>query len=94
MSTHNEGLLTEVATAIGATLGRVARTSSELVHTAERKISNARPKKRARKAARRVKTRLRATARRTKKAARKASTAAKKVRRTAAGKARRALRAA
>lgn len=94
MSTHNEGLLTDVATAIGATLGRVAKTSSQLVHAAERKASNARPKHRSRKTARRVKTRLRAAAHRTKKAARKASTAAKKARRTAAGKARRALRAA
>jgi hypothetical protein len=61
MSEHQEGLLTDVASAIGTTLGRVANTTTELVRTAQRKAT-AQMKRRGRKSYRRRKLGVRATA--------------------------------
>lgn len=61
MSEPEQGLLVGAATAIGATLGRVASTAKKLVRTARRKAP-ARPGLRARKTSRHRKAGIRASA--------------------------------
>lgn len=94
MTPNDEGLLTDVATAIGATLGRVAHTTNELIDTAKNaknKVSG-RPARQVKKAARAVKARARRTATAAKKASRRASTSARRARKVAAAKARHTTR--
>jgi hypothetical protein len=100
MTSKDEGLLTDVAVAIGSTLGHVVSTTNQLVGTAKQAKQNiqGRPARRARKVARKLKARAKVTVRATKKATRRASHAAKRSSkvanqraRSAAKKARRAL---
>lgn len=93
MTSDNEGLLTDVATAIGTTLGRVAGTATEMVDRAKRKVSG-RPARRVKKTAHRGKKRAQSLAAAAKKVSRRTSRAAKQVRKVTASKARGAARRA
>jgi hypothetical protein len=87
MTSSKEGLLTDVATALGATLGRVVHTTNELVDTAKRKASGG-PARPVRKAARTAKSRVRATVKAAKRASHRASRPGKRTRKVANAKAR------
>jgi hypothetical protein len=82
MSADQEGLLTDVANAVGFTLGRVAAATTKLVRTAKGKASGTarrrRPRKRTHKISR-IKGRARATAATAKRASGKASRSAKRM---------------
>ncbi len=94
MSGDHEGLLTDVANAIGATLGQVASTTTQLARTAKRKVSGRGTPQR-KKRARRAKIRARATtAAARRRVSGKASRSAKRTPKSARRNARRKLRAA
>lgn len=93
MTSTKDGLLTDVATALGATLGRVVHTTNELVDTAKRKASG-RPARRVKKTARTARSRVRTTVKAAKQASHRASRAAKRTRKAATAKPRSATKKA
>jgi hypothetical protein len=87
MSSHNEGLLNDVAVAIGATLGRVTSTATDLVETARKKVSGQTPRK-PRKAKANGKTRTRRVSAKRSQRASHAVTRARKAANVKAGRVR------
>lgn len=77
MSSQNDGILTDVATAIGSTLGHLVSRTNQLVETAKRKASGG-TVRRAKKTVRSPKARSRAVSKAAKKATQKGVSSAKR----------------